>query len=103
MSTAHERDVFAACTASPRLDETALLELGERPEEALREDPPALAPGAPQPGPLQFIPFTPAQLQLAIEALGSHAGRLVDEAGDPAAYVPFAELQSHLHRYTREA
>jgi hypothetical protein len=50
-----------------------------------------------------LVPLTRDQLEVAIEALGSHAGRLVDEARDPDAYLPFAALQSHLHGYRREA
>jgi len=50
-----------------------------------------------------LIAFTPAQLQVALEALGEVAGRLVDDPAAPSdAYVPFAALQSYLARFQQE-
>ena len=50
-----------------------------------------------------LIAFTPAQLQVALEAVGSHAGRLADDTAAPSdAYVPFAALQSYLARFQQE-
>jgi hypothetical protein len=54
-------------------------------------------------GPLIFVPLTPAQLEVALDALGSHAGRLADSTDAPSdAYVPFASLQSYLARFQQE-
>lgn len=50
-------------------------------------------------GNLAFVPLTAGQLDLLMEAVGSYAGRLVDEAPDPDAYVPFANLQGYLGRF----
>jgi hypothetical protein len=51
----------------------------------------------PQPLPGGLIPLLlhPDQLDLILEALGSHAGRLADEDG-PADWRPFAKLQAEL-------
>lgn len=51
-----------------------------------------------------LVALTPGQLDLAVEALGTHAGRLADEPLAPSdAYVPFAALQSYLARFQQEA
>lgn len=52
-------------------------------------------------GNLAFVPLTGGQLDQLMEAVGSYAGRLVDEAPDPDAYVPFANLQGYLGRFAK--
>jgi hypothetical protein len=50
-------------------------------------------------GGLAFVPLTATQLGQLAEAVGSHAGALIDGSPDPRAYVPFANLQSYLQRF----
>jgi len=52
-------------------------------------------------GSLAFVPLTGPQLAMLMEAVGSLAGRLVDEDPDPRAYVPWANLQGYLGRFAK--
>jgi hypothetical protein len=81
-----------------------MVELPDRNTEAVLErlhrqpDPQPVPPSTPLPGGLIFVPLTAAQLRMISEALGSHAGQLV-ERGGPANWEPFALTQGYVDTF----